>query len=63
MRCWMSLRDGLPPGPIANPGLGSLRAVLRPSEHGYYYFVARGGGRHAFSSTLEEHGRAIARYR
>jgi UPF0755 protein len=47
--------DGLPPGPIANPGLSSLRAVLVPAHHEYYYFVAVGGGRHRFSRSLEEH--------
>jgi len=51
--------EGLPPGPIANPGLDSVRAVLRARHHGYFYFVARGGGRHHFSVTLEEHNRAV----
>lgn len=55
--------DGLPPGPIGNPGLGSLRAVLAPAQHGHYYFVARGDGRHAFSATLEQHHAAVARFR
>ena len=53
-------RDGLPPGPIANPGLASLRAVLEPAIHDYYYFVAIGGGRHRFSRSLEEHHAATA---
>lgn len=47
--------DGLPPGPIANPGLSALLAVLEPAQHDYYYFVAVGGGRHRFSHSLEEH--------
>lgn len=55
--------EGLPPGPIANPGLASLRAVLAHEDHDYLYFVARGSGRHAFSATLEEHNAAVARYR
>ncbi len=55
-------REGLPPGPIANPGLPAVRAVLEPDTHHYLYFVARGGGRHHFSVTLAEHNAAIARY-
>ena len=55
--------EGLPPGPICNPGLASLRAVLTAEPHDYLYFVARGGGRHTFSATLEEHNAAVQRYR
>lgn len=55
--------EGLPPGPICNPGLDSIRAVLEAEPHDYLYFVARGGGRHAFSATLEEHNAAVARWR
>lgn len=55
--------EGLPPGPICNPGLRSIRAVLDAPHHDYLYFVARGGGRHSFSSTLEEHNAAVSRYR
>lgn len=56
---------GLPPGPISNPGLSSLRAALHPSDTSYYYFVARpdGSGAHAFSEELEAHQRAVVRYR
>jgi UPF0755 protein len=54
---------GLPPGPICNPGLDALRAALRPAAVPYLYFVASARGRHVFSSTLEEHERAVARYR
>jgi UPF0755 protein len=53
--------EGLPPGPIANPGLAALRAVLHPAEHGYFYFVARGDGRHAFSASLADHNQAVQR--
>lgn len=55
--------EGLPPGPICNPGLDSIRAVLVGEVNDYLYFVARGQGRHTFSSTLEEHNEAVARYR
>ena len=50
---------GLPPGPISNPGLGALRAVLAPATHDYLYFVAAGRGRHTFSRTLAEHHTAV----
>ncbi|MCG8555667.1 MAG: endolytic transglycosylase MltG [Proteobacteria bacterium] len=55
--------EGLPPGPIANPGLSALRATLQPAEHDYYYFVARGDGHHEFSVTLAEHNAAVDAYR
>ncbi|MBL9028198.1 MAG: endolytic transglycosylase MltG [Myxococcales bacterium] len=51
--------EGLPPGPIANPGEASIRAALAPAETRYFFFVAKGGGRHAFSETLEAHNRAV----
>ena len=50
---------GLPPGPICNPSASSVRAVLAPASTRYLYFVARGGGRHAFSERLEEHDTAV----
>ncbi len=53
----------LPPGPIGNPSLSSLEAVLTPERTDLLYFVATGEGRHAFSRTLEEHNAAVARYR
>ena len=51
--------EGLPPGPIANPGAAAIRAVLAPARHDYLYFVARGGGRHAFSATLDDHNASV----
>lgn len=47
--------SGLPPGPINNPGLESIRAALYPAETNYLYFVARGDGYHTFSRTNREH--------
>jgi UPF0755 protein len=54
---------GLPPGPIANPGMRSLEAVIQPASSHYLYFVRTAGGRHTFSETLEAHNRAVAAYR
>ena len=55
---------GLPPGPIANPGLGSIRAALHPAETNWLYFVARadGSGGHNFSDSLKSHTAAVAMY-
>jgi UPF0755 protein len=56
---------GLPPGPIANPGLASLQAALAPAETNYLYFVAKGDGSggHQFSTTMEQHNLAVQEYR
>ncbi|HVS33558.1 MAG TPA: endolytic transglycosylase MltG [Thermoanaerobaculia bacterium] len=53
---------GLPPGPIANPGLASLRAAAAPSTTNYYYFVSKQDGSHAFSTNLDEHNRNVEKY-
>jgi UPF0755 protein len=53
---------GLPPTPIALPGLAALRAALYPAEGSELYFVARGDGSHAFSDTLEQHQKAVRNY-
>jgi UPF0755 protein len=57
------VHEGLPPGPIANPGMKSLQAVLAPASTKYLYFVVRGDRRHAFSETLEEHNTAVKDFR
>lgn len=57
---------GLPPGPIANPGLASLRAAMNPAKTGYMYFVAATGnasGPSRFATTLEEHEQNVQAYR
>lgn len=53
---------GLPPGPIASPGLAALTAAVRPDSTPYLYFVSKKNGSHHFSRTLKEHGRAVRKY-
>jgi UPF0755 protein len=55
-------RRGLPPTPIAMPGLASMQAAANPPASDKFYFVARGDGTSVFSRTLEEHNRAVAKY-
>lgn len=57
------VNDGLPPGPIANPGISSLEAVLAPAATKFLYFVAKGGGRHTFSEGLDQHNDAVRKLR
>ncbi|MDR2386268.1 MAG: endolytic transglycosylase MltG [Deltaproteobacteria bacterium] len=54
--------NGLPPGPIANPGEEAIKAVLNPSPGKYLYFVSKNDGTHHFSETLAEHNRMVNRY-
>jgi UPF0755 protein len=56
---------GLPPGPIANPGVSALQAAMNPAHTDYLFFVAEGNGsgRHRFSSTFEEHEKNVIAYR
>ncbi len=54
--------SGLPPGPICNPGLSSLRAALYPAPVSYLYFVSKNDGSHVFSVSLDEHNRAVKSY-
>ena len=55
--------EGLPPGPICNPGKAALEAVANPARSKDLYFVADGTGGHAFAETLDQHQRNVARWR
>jgi len=54
--------QGLPPGPIANPGEAAINAVINPSVVPYYFFVSKNDGTHQFSETLADHNRAVNKY-
>ncbi|HHS82206.1 MAG TPA: aminodeoxychorismate lyase, partial [Devosia sp.] len=55
--------DGLPPGPISNPGIDSLKAVANPADSDALYFVADGTGGHAFANSYAQHQQNVARWR
>ena len=53
---------GLPPAPICNPGIASIKAVLNPIQTEFLYFVASGRGDHTFASNLKDHNDNVVRY-
>ncbi len=57
------LNKGLPPGPINNPGLSSIRAALNPAKHNFIFFVATGEGGHKFSENYGDHQKAVKEYK
>jgi UPF0755 protein len=52
----------LPIGPISNPGIESINAVLNPAQHKYLYFVSQNDGTHIFSETYEKHNNAVVKW-
>ena len=56
------LNHGLPPGPIANPGMKSIEAVLKPEKNGWFYFFHKSDGHAVYSATVEEHGENLKKY-
>lgn len=56
------IHPGLPPGPVANPGLAALAAALEPAPSQYLYYVSRNDGTHVFSKDFRTHSEAVARY-
>ena len=56
------MRSGLPPGPIANPGLEALKAAVRPEASEYLFFVSQNDGTHIFSESYEKHAKAVQQY-
>jgi UPF0755 protein len=57
------IHNGLPPGPITNPGKASIEAALNPAQSGAIYFVAQGNGSSAFAETLDQHNANVAKWR
>jgi len=57
------IHDGLPPGPINNPGKAALKAALNPDDVDFLYFVSRGDGTHQFSKNYRQHRKAVSRFR
>ena len=57
------VRDGLPPGPICNPGRAAILAVLHPERTEYFYFVADDSGGHVFSKNYAEHLKKVENWR
>ncbi len=54
---------GLPPSPICNPGLDSIKAVLNPIQTEYLFFVASGNGDHVFTTNIQDHNASVSKYR